>query len=380
MALKTISTNEAVPGMIVSQDIYTFNNQLLIGARTPLTDRIITRLKFYSIGEIEIIEGEDVDYFATSGENSQKNQDAPDWYVTSGANQIFYTHLDEVKASEEFKRFEASYENFSQEFKNSLDDIVAGGKDVNTTKLLMQINSVLHESRTSINLLDMLHCLRDHSDYVYHHSVNVALICNVMGKWLNYSEKETATLTLCGLLHDIGKLQIPSSILDKPSSLTPEEFTLVKTHTTKGFQLLKNKNIDDHIKCSALMHHERCDGSGYPNQYLARSIDSYAKIVAIADTYDAMTCARPYRGPLCPFEVIEFFEFEGLQKFDPHFILTFLNGIIQTYQGNTVILSDGQRGTILMLNKNYLSRPVISVGNKYIDLAARHELTIKSII
>ena len=67
MALKTISTNEAVPGMIVSQDIYTFNNQLLIGARTPLTDRIITRLKFYSIGEIEIIEGEDVDYFATSG-------------------------------------------------------------------------------------------------------------------------------------------------------------------------------------------------------------------------------------------------------------------------------------------------------------------------
>lgn len=384
MGLKIISTNEAVPGMIVSQDIYTFNNQMLIGARTPLTDRIITRLKFYSINEVEIIEDDSlVKEEPISPPNQEANPVLKSSTITgmsNSANSVFYSHMDEVKSSEEFKKFSASYEDFSEEFKSSLNDIVSKGKDVNTTKLLMQINSVLKESRTSMHLLDMMHCLRDHSDYVYRHSINVALICNVMAKWLNYSEAETATLTLCGLLHDIGKLEIPSSILDKPTAFTAEEYALVKTHTTKGFQILKDKNIDEHIKYSALMHHERCDGTGYPNQYLGRSIDKYAMIVAIADTYDAMTCARPYRGPLCPFEVIEFFEFEGLQKFDPHYMLTFLNGIVQTYQGNDVVLSDGQLGKILMLNKTYLSRPVVSIGTKYIDLAARNDLSISSII
>lgn len=389
MGLKTISTKEAVPGMIVAQDIYTFNNQLLINSRTLLTDRIITRLKFYSITEIEIIEDDDASSDTDiSNDKAEAKEDKEDKVIFSSkfaqagttANTVFLSHIDEVKSSEEFKKFNASYDEFSQEFENSLKDVVGKGKDINTAKLLMQVNSVLKESRTSLHLLDMMNCLRNHSDSVYKHSINVALICNVMAKWLNFSESEAATLTLCGLLHDIGKIEIPSDILDKPGALTEEEYRLVKTHTTKGYQILKNKNVDNHIKYSALMHHERCDGSGYPNQYLGRSIDNYAMIVAIADTYDAMTCARPYRGPLCPFEVIEFFEFEGLQKFNPKYILTFLNGIVQTYQGNTVVLSNGQQGTILMLNKNYLSRPVISVGTKYIDLASRNDINISKVI
>lgn len=386
MGLKVISTNEAVPGMIVSQDIYTFNNQLLIGARTPLTDRIITRLKFYAISKIEILEENEstqsTDSTPQSNEDSIHNATSTNTVKQQSVTpaQAFESHKDEVLNSPEFQNFSESYDNFTDEFKSSLDDIFSGGKDVNTTKLLLQVNSVLKESRTSLHLLDMLQVMRDHSDHTYHHSTNVALICNVIAKWLNFSEKECATLTLCGLLHDIGKLEIPSEILDKPSALTPEEFDIVKTHTTKGYQILKSKNVDDHIKYAALMHHERCDGSGYPNQYLGRSIDSYAKIVAIADTYDAMTCERPYRGPLCPFEVIEFFEFEGLQKFDPKYLLTFLNGIVQSYQGNTILLSNGQKGKILMTNKNYLSRPVISVGNSFIDLAARSDLSIKAII
>jgi putative nucleotidyltransferase with HDIG domain len=377
MSTVIISTNEVVPGMVVAQDIYTFSNQLLIGARTPLTDRIITRLKFYAIGEIEILDDEEA---ATVNGNEEylQHKDKPILFPESV--DISPTHLEDVAATEEFKNFSKSYEDFSEEFKTSLDDVISKGKDVNTTKLLMQVNSVLSEGRTSIHLLDMLQCMRDHSDHTYTHSINVAIICNIIAKWLNFSEKESATLTLCGLLHDIGKLEIDPEILNKPSLLTDEEYQIVKTHTTKGYQILKDKAVDNHIKYSALMHHERCDGTGYPNQYLGRSIDDYAKIVAIADTYDAMTCARPYRGPLCPFEVIEFFEFEGLQKFDPQYLLIFLNGVVQTYQGNTVLLSNGQKGKILMLNKNYLSRPVISVGSTFVDLAAHRDIMIKQVI
>ena len=127
---------------------------------------------------------------------------------------------------------------------------------------------------------------------------------HILGKWLSFSPKDVEVITLCGLLHDVGKLKIPNSIISKPGKLTSEEFSLIKTHTIRGFNILKNKNVDERVKLAAVMHHERCDGSGYPNGLVSHEIDQFSKLVAIADVYDAMTCARVYRGPLCPFEVI----------------------------------------------------------------------------
>ena len=369
MLIETISTDEAVPGMVVAQNIYTFNNQLLVSANTPLSDRIITRLKFYAIDEIEIIK---------EGDDSAKRMENAKRILGPSVN--FVLHSEEVKKTIEFQKFSKAFTTFTNDFKTSLNDVFVNGKDVNTTKLLFQINSIIQESRTNLHLLDMMHCMSEYDDHTYVHSVNVALICHVFAKWLGFTEKETSLLTLSGLLHDVGKLEIPKEILDKRGKLTEDEYKIVKTHTTKGYQLLKSKSVDDHIKHTALMHHERCDGSGYPNKYLGRNIDKYAKIVAIADAYDAMTCARSYRGPLCPFEVIEFFEFEGLQKFDPAYLLTFLRGIVESYQGNTVLLSNGKRGTLVMINKNYLSRPVINLGDGFVDLSCTPGLDIKAII
>lgn len=369
MLIETVSTDDAVPGMVVAQNIYTFNNQLLVSANTPLSDRIITRLKFYAIDNIEIVK---------EGDDTVKRMENARRILSPSVN--FVLHSEEVKNTIEFQKFSKAFTTFTNDFKTSLNDVFVNGKDVNTTKLLFQINSIIQESRTNLHLLDMMHCMSEYDDHTYVHSVNVALICNVFAKWLGFGEKETSLLTLSGLLHDIGKLEIPKDILDKRGTLTEGEYKMVKTHTTKGYQLLKSKTVDDHIKYAALMHHERCDGSGYPNRYLGRNIDKYAKIVAIADVYDAMTCARSYRGPLCPFEVIEFFEFEGLQKFDPAYLLTFLKGIVESYQGTTVRLSNGKRGTLVMINKNYLSRPVINLGDGFIDLSCNPGIEIEAII
>ncbi len=369
MLIESISTDEAVPGMVVAQNIYTFNNQLLVSANTPLSDRIITRLKFYAIDEIEV---------AKEGDDSAKRLEDAKRILSPSVH--FVLHTQEVKKTIEFQKFNKAFTNFAKDLKTSLNDVFVNGKDVNTTKLLFQINSIIQESRTSLHLLDMMHCMSEYDDHTYVHSINVALICNVFAKWLGFSEKETSLLTLSGLLHDIGKLEIPKEILDSNRKLTEEEFNIVKTHTTKGYQILKAKSVDDHIKHTALMHHERCDGSGYPNKYLGRNIDKYAKIVAIADVYDAMTCARAYRGPLCPFEVIEFFEFEGLQKFEPSYLLVFLKGIVESYQGNTVLLSNGKKGTLVMINKNYLSRPVINLGDSFIDLSCTPGVEISAVI
>ena len=192
-----------------------------------------------------------------------------------------------------------------------------------------------------------------------------ALICRRIGKWLKVDAATLDTLTLCGLLHDIGKLKID----------------LVKRHTKFGYELLKPLNIDPHIKKAALLHHERCDGSGYPLKATQKDLDDFSMVVAIADVYDAMTAARSYRAPLCPFQVIERFEQEGLQKYKPKFILTFLQHIASTYQNNRVLLSNGQSANIVMLNQQHLARPIVQLNdNSCIDLSTRLDLHIQSIL
>ncbi len=128
------------------------------------------------------------------------------------------------------------------------------------------------------------------------------------------------------------------------------------------------------------MHHERCDGSGYPSRLLTNDIDEFAKIVAIADVYDAMTSARVYRGPLCPFDVVHIFETEGLKKFEPKYLLTFLKRIMDTYMNNDVLLNNGETGTIIMINQLYLSKPVIKTAASFIDLSQEPDLYITKIL
>jgi HD-GYP domain-containing protein (c-di-GMP phosphodiesterase class II) len=128
------------------------------------------------------------------------------------------------------------------------------------------------------------------------------------------------------------------------------------------------------------MHHERCDGSGYPLGLGEDRINKYAKIVAIADVYDAMTAARIYRGPLCPFKVISIFETEGLQKYDGKYILTFLEHIATTYMNNRVRLSNGKEGEVVFMNRNSLSKPMIKCGKTFIDLSKEPDIYIETFV
>lgn len=365
MKIQKILTSQAVPGMICARDIFTFNNLLLIGMNTPLTDRIITRLKFYSIEKLPVFVKEDVIF---------KEKDINPILEDTAIN------TEKIKKTIEFKKFDKSYTETLDDFSASLTNIVFDSGEINKDNLLSVCSDVLINCRNTLHVFDMLHCIRDYDDITFSHSLNVALICNTMGKWLEFSEEDIDILTLSGLLHDVGKLLIPNSIITKPGSLTDEEYNTVKTHSTKGYQLLKDKDIDQRIKYAALMHHERCDGSGYPNGFTDKNINSFAKIVAIADVYDAMTSARIYRGPLCPFEVISLFETEGLNKYDPEYLLNFLEMIVQTYMHNQVRLSNGMEGEIIMINNHALSKPIVHVEYAFIDLSKEPDLSIVAIL
>jgi len=360
MKVIKIITSQAIPGMIVAKDVYTKDGHLIIAQDTVLSDKIITRLEFYSITDFSV-------YVGTDG-----NEIPIEFTETS--------YYEEIRQSDAFKRFHEAYQNTVSEFKNTLDSIVTRQNDLDIEQLLSDVNRILNYTNSNIDLFNMLHCMRNYDDTTYIHSLNVSLICNIMGKWLHFNQEDLQVITMSGLLHDLGKLMIPSEIISKPGKLTNEEFSMIKTHTIRGYNILKSKNIDPRIKHSALSHHERCDGSGYPYGFYSDTIDPFAKLVAIADVYDAMTCARVYRGPLCPFEVVSIFESEGLSKYDPKYIMTFLEGIVQTYIHNNVRLNNDTVGEIVMINRFELSRPVIKAGDQFIDLSKERELSIVSLI
>ena len=231
-----------------------------------------------------------------------------------------------------------------------------------------------------LSIFTMLSTMKNYDDLTFNHSLNVALICNIFADWLNLSEDDKKLITACGLFHDVGKLLIPDAILKKPGRLTKDEFDIIKTHPVKGYQLLQKNKLDPHIQYAALMHHEKCDGSGYPIGLKGNQIDWCAQIVTIADIYEAMTAKRVYRGPISPFKVIYMFEEDGLKKYNPKYLLTFLEHVVNSYMNCKVRLSNGEEGDIVFINKVRLSKPMVKTKNNFIDLSKQTDINIDSIL
>lgn len=372
--MKRVRTQDLHPGMKTAEDVFSYNNQMIVPKGSVLDDKIITRLEFYSVlgirimDEEEEVEKEEFSHSSSFGAGNEGDV-SPD-----------SSYSKKVRASKQFKKFEKSFLETTESFADSLNDIVEKGGKIDSNQLIHSVTDMISADMTGVSIFDMLHNMRQYDDLTYMHSMNVSLICNVFAKWLNLPEEDIEILTLGGLLHDIGKLKIPDNIIRKPDKLSPAEYNIIKTHPLQGFNILKDQEINDNVKQCALMHHERCDGTGYPLGLTSEKINKYAKIVSIADVYDAMTAARVYRGPLCPFKVIGIFEAEGLQKYDSHFILTFLEHIAMTYMNNRVKLNNGLEGNVVFMNKNQYSRPMLQCGDKFIDLSKEPELYIETFV
>jgi len=351
-----VYTNDLLPGMVVDSDIFSISNQLIIAQNTTLTDFLIDQIKANSIAEVNVA--------------------GPITSVPTGKE----SYSEKITHSKAFRQFKEKFSDNTKQLQNTMADILDSNKPIDSEALVSQTKNMVPARATSIEIFDMIHNMRSYDDSTYAHCMNVALICRVMAGWLSLSEEDTEVLTLCGLLHDIGKIGISDSIVKKPGKLTDEEYDIIKGHSQKGYDILANQDIDERVKLTALQHHERCDGSGYPNSLQADEIIDFAKLVAIADVYDAMTSARVYRQGLCPFKVISIFEEEGLQKYDPQFILTFLERIGSSYINNNVRLSDGRIGEVVLINRNRLSRPTVKVGDEYVNLSKKADIEISEII
>ncbi len=159
------------------------------------------------------------------------------------------------------------------------------------------------------------------------HSERVSRLCRKMGEALKLSEENIKELELAGLVHDIGKIAIPDAILYKPMKLNPEEFNILKNHTEVGYQILKEADEYSRLADYAKYHHERMDGLGYPSGLKGECIPYFARIICIADAFEAMTANRPYRrAQSTEFAINELRRYAGIQ-FDAKLVDTFIHEV-----------------------------------------------------
>ncbi len=380
MVKLTVDKLEA--GMIVAEPILTKRGQTISKAGEKLSNQLIAKLTFYKIEEIcvEEPETEEVAAPTVSEVKEEKKPEAKKPKESHVSDQITYTQR--LKASPKFQKFQSDYALNLNCLRDNFKAI-KDGADASCCEEILKSCEDLFKSKTSLELFDMISNMRNLEDPLYAHSLNVGLLSRAIGKWLRLSKDDLNVLTLAGLLHDIGKLNIPEKILNKPDTYTDEEFAIVKKHPLDGKKILNGKGFDSRILSAALQHHERSDGTGYPRGLMDDEIDDFAAIVAIADVYDAMTSARAHRDPKCSFQVIAEFEAEGLNQFRTKFILTFLERIANTYNNSRVMLNNAKTGRVVYINKSNLSRPVIQLDNgDIINLADidYKDMYIKSIL
>jgi HD-GYP domain-containing protein (c-di-GMP phosphodiesterase class II) len=219
------------------------------------------------------------------------------------------------------------------------------------------------------------------NDYIYHKSIMVSLTSYTLAKWHGFPQKDLMQIALAGLFHDIGNVKVDPVILSKPGKINPQELDEVKKHTVLGYSILKNvAAINEGAKLCALQHHEREDGSGYPLGVKGDKIHPYAKVVAIADIYHAMTNQRLYKDAQSPYLVLEQLFTESFGKLDPSLVQTFINKATQFTNGTLVKLSDNRIGEIVFSDRANPTRPWVNVNGTIINLVQERNLFIQDVI
>lgn len=349
--MKKLMMYELQEGMKVAKEITTSEGVIIISKGILLTKPVISRLAMLGITEV-CVEDEIEDFDAVA-ENRRY----------------------------QYKTLRKRYSTMKDKLNKSFAKLLSDEKDKEQVMEVAEESwSFFEKNQKKCDMLSVLYSMHDYQDATYLHSMNVGVVAALLGKWLGWSKQDQKLLNLCGIFHDTGKLLIPAHIIKKPGRLTDDEYEIMKKHPLYGYNLLKEAGVDEVIARAALMHHERCDGKGYPIGYKSDKIDKYSKVIAIADVYEAMTADRVYRKGMSPFDVIDFFEHQGLCVFEPEYLLKFLTNMVNTYVNTDVELNTGEKAEVVLINRIRNSRPlVITSSGKAIDLSREKNIRIDKV-
>lgn len=311
--MRYINIKHAEAGMMVGKSIYNEEGQILVNYRVILTDNLIRRMAAKGLKGLYI-------------EDSLSNDIQVDNLITDGL---------EIKAAQALKEMDI---DAAMDVAGEITDELSLQGDI------------------SVNLVS----LRTVSDYTFKHSVNVAILSVLTGMGLGFKKPMLRELAAAGLLHDIGKINVPAEIMEKAGPLTEEEYELVKKHTEFGYEKIKNNiSVSSKTKMGVYMHHENVNGTGYPMGLSGDQIYIFAKIIHIADVYDAITSERVYKKAQSPGEAVEFLMKNAGTMFQPEFVKAFITYIPVYPKGRNVILSDGTTAVVVENRQHHTLYPVV---------------------
>ncbi|MCM3785273.1 HD-GYP domain-containing protein [Neobacillus mesonae] len=364
-----VSIIELKPGTKLEKDVHTPLGGLLLPKGKVILPRDLEILRAFLVQTVEIE--------MNKGDLSDRSS------ASSSEQELEKAREEEAQIEEIVKN--ANVTSFEEEY----EQMVALVKKAYSEALAFEIP--IFELRTQLSILilhikkyQVLH-FRPRSikkdEYMYHNAVLTALTSYLIAQWYDLPQKDWVQVALAGLLHNIGNIKVDPEVLFSNKSLSKEEEEEVRKHTTYGYAILKPvKAINDGVKLTALQHHEKVDGTGYPLKLEGSQIHTYSKIVAVADIFHAMTLERPYKSSQSPYQVLEQITQESFGKLDPKIVQTFIRKVTQLHNGAIVVLSDQRRGSIIFTDRDHPTRPMVAVEGEIVNLVAERHLFIQEII
>lgn len=243
---------------------------------------------------------------------------------------------------------------------------IKSGEKVNIKKAKRVVESMVDLILEEEQLLLGMTAIKDYDEYTYHHSVNVSILSVALGQRLGLSKKVLTELGLVALFHDIGKMEIPSEILNKPTSFTDDEWNMMKKHPFWGVRaILRLRGFDTTSIRAAIVafeHHMSYDLSGYPRTRKPFELDFFSKIISLADQYDGMTSSRIYsRIPMPPDRALSLMMERAGTQLDPILFKFFINMIGVFPVGTLVMLDTKELGLVYQSDAMFLDRPKVLV-------------------
>lgn len=374
---KQLSLKELKPGMVLTQPLVSRQGSLVVEAGTLLTEFILGSLQ--NPVYMNSILPEDIGF-----DNMKLNVFVVEQHGSLSVEDLSHVGVevsgDEGKLPNPNKEhlldpyYVALYDNVMEMLCNLLDPRnVSRGLDLDAIGQLIA-DRQLEQLCDGARAVTQIHNMNRDGSYLLHHSLHVAILAGLMGRWLHWPREHRERLVLAGLLHDVGKLKISGDILNKPGKLTPSEMEIVRRHSSYSAEILAKCGLSGEmdIMAGVLQHHERGDGSGYPSGIKKEIISPFGKILAILDIYDAMAANRAYAHKVSPFEIFDRLNADMMEdKIDAEYGVLFVKKVCHALTGSWLRLTSGEKAKIIYIDQSRTNAlPIVeTTEGKFYDLA-----------
>ncbi|NIK12772.1 HD-GYP domain-containing protein [Alkalibacillus almallahensis] len=353
-----VHPQQIVPGCLVTKDVIGNTVTPIIPRNTVVEPIHIQVLEKFRINEVEVanklVTGEEFEAKELTEEEQQSLQKLP-----------FFEHFVDV-----VKETRIIFENW--DYRTPLD----------SKKIRELILPLTEQAEDKRDVILKLHHYNDPKFYMYYHMVAMAVISTYLAKRLGYDESERHSVALAAYLSDLGMLKSQKDVYLKERSLDYNEYEQIQKHPIESYRLLEKEPFNQDVKIAVLQHHERLDGSGYPLGVKMDKLHRFAKILAVADMFHAMTSERMYRQKQSPYKVIEEMRKDQLTQLDMEVLNELVRCFVNFGNGTEVKLSNSEYGTIVFTDERYPTRPLVRLrkDKEILNLIDEKDLYIEEIL